>query len=170
MRDRRFRFFTTSNKEFGLMAIVDPIKEMRYGNCGESAFLSIICAKINRLKNVQIASLYSPGDYNYDHAVVLINKDKKPYILDAWLGFADYLPNAIKRWQNEFKHHFDFDLAGTNKITLKEYTTRQSVFLKELSSNIMRKICPELIMPKKRAKSQKRSGKLKIRVRLNSPS
>lgn len=149
LRSKTRRYFSQFDKEKKLKAIVDPIREMQRGNCAEAAFLSIICAKINGLKDVKFASLFSPSGYEYDHAVILANKDKKPYVLDAWLGFADYLPNAVKKWQNEFGHHFDFKDAGTNQIVLKQTETTQKSFLEELPMDIMQKVCPNLILPKK---------------------
>ena len=86
-------------------------------NCGESAELAFMFAKINDIKNCAIAGLYHPMGKDYDHAVLLV-KDKKPYIIDAWLGFADYVPNAIKRYQSEFKNCFD--LLIDEQIIFKE--------------------------------------------------
>ena len=34
-------------------------------------------------------------------------EEKKPYVIDAWFGFADYIPNAIKRYQKEYQKYFD---------------------------------------------------------------
>ena len=57
--------------------------------------------------------------FRSDHAVVLV-EDKKPYILDAWLGFADYIPNAIKKFQKDFRNCFDFERSKTEKMVIIE--------------------------------------------------
>ena len=74
---------------------------------------------MNGIDNCKMAFVVSPEDYDYDHAVVLV-EDKKPYIIDAWLGFADYVPNAIKKFQKDFRNCFDFEKAKTEKMQVKE--------------------------------------------------
>ena len=88
-----------------ILAITKPIKEQRLGNCGESALLAEIVAKINGIKNCYIASLKTTKGKDLDHSVLYVN-DKKPYIIDAWLGFADFVPKTIDRFQSEFRKHF----------------------------------------------------------------
>jgi hypothetical protein len=100
--------------------IVEPIKLFKIGNCGEAAELAAIVAKVNGIKNATKSSLRTPTGKRFDHAVLLVN-DKKPYIIDSWLGFADYVPNAIKRYQKEFKNYFDFEKLGTEKMVVVPY-------------------------------------------------
>lgn len=81
---------------------IDAMKQFPSGNCGESSFLAKIAAEINGIKNAKIASLYNKY-VDMDHSVVYVD-DKKPYIIDCWLGFADYVPNAIRRYLTEFRN------------------------------------------------------------------
>lgn len=100
--------------------IVEPIKNLKIGNCGESTELAAIVARVNGIKNISISSLRTPFGECFDHSVLLVN-DKKPYIIDSWLGFADYVPNAIKRYQKEFRNYFDFKKLGTEKMVVVPY-------------------------------------------------
>lgn len=93
------------------------IKFTQLGNCAESAELAFMFAKINGIKDCAIAGLYHPKGHDYDHVVLLV-KEKKPYVIDPWLGFADYVPNAIKRYQNE--HHNCFEFMSDEKMIIKE--------------------------------------------------
>lgn len=81
---------------------MDAMKQFPSGNCGEASFLAKIAAEINGIKNAKIASLYNKYA-DMDHSVVYVG-DKKPYIMDCWLGFADYVPNAIQRYLTEFRN------------------------------------------------------------------
>ena len=113
------KFVKTEDPVKKLKLLLDTIKIKKLGNCKESAQLSFILAKMNGIDNCKMAYVVSPGDYDYDHAVVLV-EDKKPYIIDAWLVFADYIPNAIKKFQKEFRNCFDFEKAKTDKMQIKE--------------------------------------------------
>lgn len=120
MRDIKYDAFERS-KDFKtkLLSFVVPIKVYKKGNCGESAELTMLMAKANGIQNCKKCSLKTPKGRSYDHAVVLV-EDKKPYIIDAWLGFADYVPNAIKRYQGEFRQHFDFKGLKTEKMVVQK--------------------------------------------------
>ena len=83
------------------------------------AILSFIAAKVNGLVNCKLSYLTYPRGYDYDHSVLLID-DEKTYIIDSWLSFAGYVPNAIKRYQKEFNNFFDFKKARTQKMIIKE--------------------------------------------------
>lgn len=153
MAIRKMRFETNKRiRLFGGMdelvdTLCNAIKKNKKGNCGESAELTVIATKANEIGNCVKATMENPYGGNFDHAVVLV-KDKKPYIIDAWLGFADYVPNAIKRYQGEFRRYFDFDSLG-EKIVIKEeeYSRLNEKFsTKEL--NKIKTNHPELILHK----------------------
>ena len=98
-----------------IKALIKPVERYRLGNCGESAQLAAITAKINGIKDCHITHLYSANGEDIDHAVLYVN-DKKPYIIDAWLGFADYVPNILNRYKNEYNDNFYIE--PDEKITL----------------------------------------------------
>lgn len=131
--------------------LLNTIKTRKLGNCQESAQLALVVAKINGIENCKIAHLISPKEYNYDHAVVLV-EDEKPYIIDAWLGFADYIPNAIKKYQKDFRNCFDFSKAKTEKMLVKEdFGIIQRFLNYEITSEDIKKtksIYPNLILTK----------------------
>ena len=97
-----------------IKAFITPVKKYKIGNCGESAQLSAIVAKVNGIKDCHLVTLVK-NDEEFDHAILLVN-DKKPYIIDAWLGFADYVPNTIQRYKNEYYKIFNFE--PNDKITI----------------------------------------------------
>ena len=141
----------TTLKKNKIKDILFLIKNQKLGNCSESSFLSFIAAKVNGLVNCKLAYLTSPRGYDYDHSILLID-DKKPYIIDSWLGFADYVPNAIKRYQKEFNIFFDFRQAKTQEMIVKEDYENFLTFLNENFSRKdirdLKKIVPNLILKK----------------------
>lgn len=109
-------FKTINKKDFKKIDILfKTIKKKQIGNCGESADLALAIAKMNGIENCTKAGIKSPYGRSFDHAVVLVN-DKKPYVIDAWLGFADYVPNTIKKYQTIYRNCFDFKENGERMI------------------------------------------------------
>lgn len=132
-----------------ILAFVKPVKKYKLGNCGESAQLSAIVAKVNGLKNCHIASLKTKIGKDLDHSVLYV-KDKKPYIIDAWLGFADYTENAMQRYENEFRHHFD--IKKDDKLKFQElksdYTEVLNSDFTRSQINKIKKLFPEQFIKK----------------------
>ena len=118
-KERNFKFHIVSAFIKKIDSILDPIKAMKVGNCAESAYLSAIVARLNGIKNCYIARIEGPNKEDFDHAVLYV-ADKKPYIIDAWLGFADYLPEAVMRYTKDFHNNFDFDKFHTEKMLFKK--------------------------------------------------
>lgn len=153
--DNFWMFKRCQNFREKLNVIVDSIKKIKRGNCGEAADLAVLMAKANGIENCEKSTLIGPRNIDYDHAVVLV-KDKKPYIIDAWLGFADYVPNAIKRYQKEHRKYFDFDKLQTEKMFVLKgsdgiYTNRfvnQKFTKDELTK--LRQSYPEMIIQRKK--------------------
>jgi len=143
--------------------VVEPIKRFKIGNCGESADLAAIAARVNGIKNISIASIRTPTGVPFDHAVLLVN-DKKPYIIDGWLGFADYIPNAINRYKKEFRNHFDFEKLQTEEMRVIPYDgvnffngfLNREFTKKEIEQ--IRNLYPEIIIEKSKACSWCRFG------------
>ena len=103
-----------------LSALPYIVKMFKMGNCGESAILSAIAARVNGLKNFSIAKVCSSHNGDLDHSVVIV-RGKNPYVLDAWLGFADYLPQAVQKYKGEFSYHFNFSNKEDEKISFVPY-------------------------------------------------
>jgi len=127
-----------------IVAFVKPIKKYRLGNCGESAQLSSIVAQVNGIKNCFIASLKTSKGKDLDHSVLFVN-DKKPYIIDAWLGFADYIDNAFLRYKKEFGIHFN--AKPNDKLVFKKLETDYTEVLNKdftrAQINKIRRLFPE---------------------------
>ena len=88
-----------------LIAIVKSAIKFKSGNCGEQTQLAAIVAQVNGIKDCHIANLCTTNGRDLDHSVLFVN-DKQPYIIDAWCGFADYVPNAITKYENEYGNIF----------------------------------------------------------------
>ena len=130
-------------------ALICPIRMYNCGNCRESAQLGAIAAKINGIKNCYLASIHTSDGTSLDHGVVYVD-DKKPYIIDTWLGFADYVPNAIIRYKSEYLHHFDAE--NNTKIKFNKKDGSYDYFLnkefEQADLEKLRKYLSELVLKK----------------------
>ena len=139
-------FGETENVVGRLLSFIKPIKKYRIGNCGESAQLSSIVAKINGIKNCYIASLKTSCGKNLDHSVLFVN-DEKPYIIDSWLGFADFVQNTITRYKSEYRHHYNFE--DEDKLVFEKLENDYTEFLnqdfKKTHINKIKRIYPQLL-------------------------
>jgi len=88
--------------------LMDAIEKYKLANCFERSLLALVMAKCAGLKNCSIKSLR--GEYNswLDHAILYVADKKNPYIIDPWLGFADYLPKAFERYNCEYRQFMPF--------------------------------------------------------------
>lgn len=129
MRDNRdISFLCSKGIVEKFSSLINPIKKFKLGNCSESTHLTTLVARLNGVKNCFPTRLYSPEGFDFDHSVLYVN-DEKSYVIDAWLGFADYLPEARLRYQKEFRKHFEFDLADSEKIIFPKSKNVYSNFL-----------------------------------------
>lgn len=152
IRDLSEKIYNCKKSNFHkCVSIIEGIKKYKVGNCGESAFLARIIAECNGIKNTKIAYLeYIIKDQ--DHYVVYVN-DKKPYIIDSWLGFADYVPKALKKYCGEYRNFtleddvlndswLDFRTTTKNRVTHSRMR-----FSDKLISQLIEKY-PELLLKK----------------------
>ena len=91
-----------------LIVLPDLVKKHKVANCGELSNITFLIAKCRDIKNCSLRLLADKFGIDMDHSVVYVN-DKKPYIIDPWLGFADYVPEAIKRYNCEFRKFINFN-------------------------------------------------------------
>ena len=133
-----------------ILAFLKPIKKYKLGNCGESAQLAAIVAKINGIKDCHIAQLCEQNGEDLDHSVLFVN-DKKPYIIDCWLGFADYAPNALNKYKTLYSKFFKLEdnkqLAFYTNIN-DEYTDFLKDDFTRTQINKLKRIYPELYIKK----------------------
>ena len=131
-----------------IKAFITPVKKFKTGNCGESSQLAAIIAKINGIKDCHLVQLINETGKEFDHVVLYVH-DKNPYIIDSWLGFADYLPNAVQKYKNEYDYIFNID---KNEIIVfsSETDDAYSNFLKDDFSrkqiNKLKRIYPEHVI------------------------
>ena len=125
------------------------VKKNKVGNCGEISTLALLAAKLNGIRGVYEARLVT-NKKALDHEVVFVNAEK-PYIMDPWLGFADYEQNAICRWKNEYKRYFNFEDEDWKNLRVVRYKDMgcSRDFDRELypnEINSLRKLYPELVL------------------------
>ena len=133
---------------------IEAMKKYMSGNCGESAFLAKIAAEINGIKNAKLAGLYGYGE-RLDHSVVYV-ADKKPYIIDCWLGFADYVQNAKERYVTEFRQFIvdeekypNFEPRYMYFVTKKSQNAFKSMHFSKKNIQELKEKYPEFILEKK---------------------
>ncbi|MBO7673269.1 hypothetical protein J6S88_07685 [bacterium] len=93
--------------------LMDAIEKYRMANCFERSLLALVMAKCAGLKKCSIR-IMKYGILDLDHAVLYVADGKKPYIIDPWLGFADFVPKAIERYNGELRRFLKY-FPGYNK-------------------------------------------------------
>ena len=140
-----------------ILSLVLPIKKYHSANCGEFGLLSAIASKVNGLKNSYPVIVKTFEGKTLDHAALYV-KDKKPYIIDSWLGFADYVPNTATRYRTEFLRFFD-GLWINDKVVFVKQNNQYCNYINEITSdeqiNTLKILFPELIINKPAKISQK---------------
>ena len=119
----------------------------KLGNCIESAILTYIAVIVNDIENGMIAQVVSEEKGSLDHAVLYILDKKNPYIIDAWLGFADFESNALQRYKNEFNYHFELSKDQDEKIKFAAFYTIFDYFLSNIPKEELKKNFTELKLP-----------------------
>ena len=146
MRDKLYDNAINFTKK--IEAFINPVRLYKTANCGEKTHLASIMAKMNGIKNCRLAFLYNANGRDLDHTVLFVD-DKKPYIIDAWLGFADYVPNALQRYQQEYKQFFDiregYSIGFATKFDDEFTHFFKKDFTKKQRKEI-RKVFPELVL------------------------
>ena len=126
--------------------ILKPILEYKAGNCFESSVLGLMAAKANGIKNCRIAHFQNKDGQSIDHAFILVDCEK-PYIIDTYFGFADYIPEAIKKYKSEYNIFKVEDYANL-KIVSNNYLLAK--LLNMIDSQTAKKevetLCPQLIL------------------------
>ncbi len=150
-------FYNAETSYEKILSYVLPIKKYHIANCGEFGLLSAIASKVNGLKNCYPAIIKTSEGKTLDH-VALYVKDKNPYIIDSWLGFADYVPNAVTRYKNEFYRFFD-DFQRNDELVFVKQNNQYCNYINEITSdeqiNTLKILFPELIINKPAKVSQK---------------
>lgn len=150
MREYKDKLFFYAQSVVGKMcAFTKAVKEHRVGNCGESAQLGAIVAKVNGIRNAYLAELQTKRGKDLDHMVVYVD-DEKPYIIDPWFGIADYVPNMMQRYKSEYRHHFDLPKKRDNikfvKIEDDYYGDALNVELSRRQKNKLLKLYPDMLI------------------------
>ena len=139
--------------------------DIKVANCIEMARIQQAAFLANGYKDVQIVGLDKKVKITknnkvkekisdrVDHALLLINgvnRNKKPIVVDSWLGFVDYLDSALTRYDGIF-------MRGLRNISNGDETTKQRFTLRvynekmKLNDNLRNDLInnhPELIINK----------------------
>ena len=146
------KFNNTSSSLQKLRAFLDPIKERKIGNCGESAQIAAISAKINGINDAQIVSLRTKGGRKLDHAALYVQNGESPYIIDPWVGSADYVPNMLTKYTSEYRNSLDIGehlKAKDLKFSPYEDDTYSRFLKKEISEEdkkALTQLYPQLLI------------------------
>ena len=148
LKDSRFNNATHSIQK--LLAFLMPVKDAKIGNCAESAQIASIAAKMNGIDNVFIARLRSATGDSFDHQVLLV-QDETPYVIDSWLGFADYIPNVLEKYKGVYRQNFDFSKNNEKgmQFVLDEKDIYDNFLRKNISQddlNTLKRLYPELLV------------------------
>lgn len=135
------------------IAFFEPIKRYKLGNCSESAQISAIVAKMNGIKDVQLMFLRDSADKSLDHVVCYVENEGKPYIIDSWLGVADYVPNMLEKYNGIYRNKFKFgNLVQKDMKFVPNTADVYSRFIKKDIPNddlqLLKRLYPQLLVKK----------------------
>lgn len=140
-------------------------KKFNVANCREYAHMALGAFAANGYKDLEIGRLHKKVNIKnnngkeekyldtVDHVVLLVNghsRDKKPFIVDPWRGFVDYLENGLTRFDGIF-------MKGFRRMNTENETIRQKFTISEvkrdfkITDNTCRhfaKEYPELVIKK----------------------
>ncbi len=123
------------------------IKTFKIRNCGESADLACLGAKVNGINDFYKCALMSNEAGDLDHAIVVVENNGNPYIMDAWLGFADYIDKAMERYTSEYGYHFDLSKSPCEKLyAYAGIDSKYSNLLKCIPQEELQEKFPELVI------------------------
>lgn len=150
-----------------IKVFTDTLSEYKVGNCDEAAKMAYIAAETNNIHGAQLATLetFIDGEpdkvrlISQDHVVLRVDNGKKPYVIDPWLGFADYIPQAIQRYKNEFGYHFHFSTNPDDKVLIYPRAAQFDLMAHSVAQEDWGKTFPELILPE----PQKHGFKSKVK-------
>ena len=127
------RYFMNSAESYEswYQRCLEPILARKFGNCYEHSLLAIASALVNNIKNCKISHLTSLSDSIIDHWFLLVNGEK-PYIIDTFFGFADYVPEALKRYKNELQN-----FISREPLPEKVKIVRDNSYYGEIWNNIV---------------------------------
>ena len=95
-----------TNPKEKILNFLKIMKRDKLGNCAEMVDIATVFTYLRGIKNTGIAYLTDKSGNDLDHVVLYVENRKKPYIIDPWLGFADYISNAKQKYKSEFSYIF----------------------------------------------------------------
>ena len=130
------------------------VSEYKLGNCDESAKLALIGAKVNDINDCRLGQLFSvDSGQSLDHLVLFVQNGENPYIIDPWLGFADYEANAIQKYKNEFNYHFSLNGNPKEHLVFEPSLSFFGLAVDKVPLKKLKSSFKELILPKPYKKS-----------------
>lgn len=145
---RSMLFDEATSFEEKINAIITPLKSEKIGNCAENAQLTHIAFWVNGIKDCLCVNLSTRSGKTLDHSVLYVNNNGKPFIVDPWAGFVDYLQNAYKKYLNEFRKTLQIP-DSVKKLTVKPNNSYSNEVLSDkCDDKKLKEIVPELVLKK----------------------
>lgn len=145
------------------LTLINGIKKHRVANCADFSKIWNLLAKLNGIQSIPAEiHLVSPENNlagRIDHAIHIINLGKDDFIklekltklkniliVDPWLGFVDYAPNAELKFKYDFAKFFK--IPEDFSLMLNSYTHSEPE-VSENAINFFKKNFPQFIINKK---------------------
>ena len=122
-----FNLFSDIASKDKILNFLKIMKKDKLGNCAEMTKLAMIFTFLRNIKDTCVADIKNSADEHLDHIILYVDNGKKPYVIDPWLGFADYLSNAIQRYKSEYSYIFPFEMAKTQDFKFRKYNYKSDV-------------------------------------------
>ncbi|MBO7673090.1 hypothetical protein J6S88_06765 [bacterium] len=115
-------FNNSTNSDEKILNFLKILKRTKIGNCSEMCDLGMIFAYLKNIKNIHLVHIRNIAGEYLDHVTLYVENGKKPYIIDPWLGFADYVPETLIRYKSEFKNIFMLDKFSDTNLFFEKYS------------------------------------------------
>lgn len=161
IRDPIWKGYKEGDEQIFYLNLVNGIKHHKIANCADYSKLCNLICGINGIQSQKAEMLLVKSDGRMgemiDHAIHVISSNGKDIkmnklsklnnvlIIDPWLGFADYAPQAEARFKSDF-HKF-FKIPDGYSIMLNPYTTKEPKITDKVIT-FFRENFPQLIIDK----------------------
>lgn len=116
--------------------VVASVFNLKLGSCGESGSLGKLGLAVNNIEGTRVTLKGFNGpkcktDMNHCIVIVKMAKDAKlhdyrtfgdkAYVVDPWMGFVDYVPNAFKRYEAAYSDDFKMGVIDTLGVDINDF-------------------------------------------------
>lgn len=116
--------------------VVASVFKFKIGSCGESGSLGKLGLALNNIQGTRVTLKGFNGpnhktDMNHCFVIVNLAKDAKlhdyrtfgdkAYVVDPWMGFVDYVPNAFNRFKAQYSGDFKMGIIETLGVDINDF-------------------------------------------------